>query len=212
MMRLTLMLLFALAAAPAFAAPLPDPSDIQNALTTPNASIGAYALLTEDLNNFYAIRKFKPAWNFVGPENAAVFANFLNSIEQVIDYHGLERKDYALDEIRKLAAATDDDSRLKLELLTTDTLLRLAHDLHGDNNDLNDLYLGWDFQRTDVDIPGLLAAAVAANALNEFADSMSPKNPAYTQLARALMGYRMMAANGGWKPVDTGKIVRAGDP
>ena len=191
-------------------AAVPAPSDLQNALGAQDLSVGTYVLLTDDLRAFYEKREFKPAWNFAGPENATAFASFLGSIEQMLDYHGLRHEDYAFDDMRKLAAQADDDSHLKLELLTTDTLLRLAHDLHGDNNELNDLYPGWDFQRVDVDIPTLLGAAIGANGLNEFIGSMSPQQPAYTQLARALMNYRNIAAQGGWKPVDAGSIVRAG--
>jgi murein L,D-transpeptidase YcbB/YkuD len=199
---------------PHSAAALPAATDIQNLLAAPDAAIENRPLLKDDLNAFYEARKFAPAWSFVGSNNGAAFAAFLASVLQLIDYHGLRREDYAIDEMQKLAKESDGDSMLKLEILTTDTLLRLAHDLHGDNNELEDLYPGWNFHRGGADIPALLVSAVAANGLNEFIDSMSPKNPAYGHLAQALGVYRGIAARGGWDKVKDGPILRleAHDP
>src|SRR5262249_18733833 len=90
------------------------------------------------------------------------------------------------------------------------TLLQLAHDLHGDSNDLEELYPGWSLHRADVDIPALLASAVSSNALNEFIDGLTPKNPAYGQLARALVAYKAMAAAGDWPKVTEGSILAPG--
>ncbi|MFT2657925.1 hypothetical protein, partial [Escherichia coli] len=87
-----------------------------------------------------------------GEGNAEIFTAFVKSIETLIDYHGLIREDYAVDLMRKLDASTDESDKIKLELLVTDTLLRLAHDLHGDYNNLSELYVGWNFDRTALDI------------------------------------------------------------
>ena len=88
-------------------------------------------------------------------------SSFVASIDKTITYHGFENADYALDSLRQLAGANDDKSRLRLELLVTDTLLRLAHNLHGDNINLGELYVGWKFHRTNVDVPAVMEKAVA---------------------------------------------------
>jgi murein L,D-transpeptidase YcbB/YkuD len=185
--------------------------NIQKALATEDMSIGDYALDKDDLNTFYAAREYRPAWNFAGPENAAAFSAFLDSVDKLITWHGLMREDYALDAMRGLGAQPDNDSRLKLELLVTDTLLRLAHDLHGDDADLGELYPGWNFHRADLDIAGNLAKAVASNGINDFIDGLAPKNPAYGKLAHVLHQYSAMAAKGEWPSIDPGPILRPKD-
>jgi murein L,D-transpeptidase YcbB/YkuD len=189
----------------------PFAGDIKQALSTDQFVVEGYALDKDDLNAFYAARDFQPAWNFAGQENQAAFNAFLDSIGKTIQYHGLEEGDYALDLMRKIATADDGESRLKLELMVADTLLHLAHDLHGDDIDLDQLYPGWNFHRAAVDIPGELAKAVAANSVNGFFESLTPKNPAYTQLAHALRDYRAIAAKGGWNAIDLGPTLRPQD-
>lgn len=181
--------------------------DLQKILTAPTDGSVADENALDDLNAFYAARNYKSAWNFSGQSNADTFAAFLASIEAVIDYHGLQHEDYAIEQMRKLAVATDSDSKTKLELLVTDTLLRLAHDLHGDNYDLSDLYVGWNFQRSPIDIPTALQTAIADGKLNDYIESLAPKNPAYTQLAMALIKYRSYATSGTWPKIDPGPTL-----
>jgi len=205
---LTFLLLFLVLAAPAWADALPSADDVKKSLTAETITVDNYNLDKNDLAAFYAARDFKPVWNFAGPENAAALNAFLDSIAKAIGWHGLAREDYALDGMRKLAALSDENSRLQLELLVTDTLLRLAHDLHGDDLDLDELYPGWNFHRTDADIPGGLAQALANNDINAFIDGIAPKNPAYGQLAQGLQHYGAMA---GWSSIEPGPILRPQD-
>ena len=93
----------------------------------------------------------------------------------------------------------------------TDSLLRLAHDLHGDNIDLDTLYPGWKFHRGEEDIPAKLAAAVANNSVNEYIESLTPKNPAYRDLAGALGKYREMMTHGEWTVVEPGPALKLKD-
>ncbi len=205
-------------ATPALADPLPAPEDLQKTLAADTATIGTYGLSAgiytlgkDDLNVFYAVREYKPAWSFVGPENAAALHSFIDSISQTIAWHGLLREDYALDEMHSLGTSPDSDSRIKLELLVTDTLLRVAHDVHGDDADFAELYPGWNFKRADTDIPGDLVRAVAASSVNEYIDGLMPKNPAYSALARDLRRYNEIAIKGEWPRIDPGPILRPKD-
>ena len=195
----------------ALADSLPSSESLKQTLATQNLTIEGYGLDEDGLNAFYATRDYRPAWNFAGYENSAAFATFLDSIDQQITWHGLWSEDYALDAMRQRAAANDDASRLDLELLVTDTLLRLAHDLHGDDIDLGQLYPGWNFHRAEADIPVQLAQAVAASSAGEFFDSLTPKNQAYRDLGHALRIYRDLAAKGGWPLVEPGPSLRPKD-
>jgi L,D-transpeptidase YcbB len=198
-------------AAPTWADSDPFAGDIKTALAADNLIIEGTTLDKDDLNAFYAARDYRVAWEFAGKENEAALNGFLDSIGKTIHYHGLEESDYPLDLMRKIAAANDNESQIKLELLVTDTLLRLAHDLHGDDIDLDQLYPGWNFRRAETDIPGELAKAVAANSVNDLFEQLTPKNPAYAALADALQSYRAIEAKGGWGSIDPGPILRPKD-
>jgi hypothetical protein len=177
--------------------------DVRTALAVPDATVESIPLQRDDLNAFYSVHNFSPVWNFSGTENHQTFVTFLDSIQQVIDYHGLDPSAYPLDVMRRLEGSADDADHNKLELLVTDSLLRLAHELHGDGDELEHNYVGWTFHRTPLDIPALLAAAVEAHSLGEFFGGLSPHHPAYATLARALQTYHGIASKGGWPLIDT---------
>jgi murein L,D-transpeptidase YcbB/YkuD len=179
-------------------------ADLQTMLEAPSITFDNIDLQRDDLNAFYTKRNDKTVWNFVGPENIIALNNFLASVEQVIKYHGLQESHYPIDLMRKLASSSDDDARMKLELLVTDTLLRLSHELHGDENDLDDLYVGWNFHRNKIDIPSELAVAVATNNLGDYINSLAPHKSPYEALAKALQTYRDMQAKGNWPTIDPG--------
>jgi murein L,D-transpeptidase YcbB/YkuD len=205
---ISLLLACVVPAAPARAEP-PAPEAVKEALLPEEITVENYSLDRDGLNEFYAAREDRPAWDFAGPANSASFNAFIDSVAAQIAWHGLVPEDYALDLMRQQAAQNADDVRL--ELLATDTLLHLAHDLHGDDLDLDQLYPGWNFKRADTDIPAALASAVAANSVNELFESLTPKNQAYRDLARGLRQYREIAAQGGWSAVDPGSALKPRD-
>ncbi len=189
----------------------PDNNDIAKALLAPDITIGDYSLNRDDLAKFYTARDFRPAWSFVNQDNLDAFTNFLTSLDQLITWHGLQRDDYPIDLMQQLIKQTDDPSKLKLELLVTDSLVRLAHDLHGDGIDLNTIYPGWSFHRSDLDIPTELSTAVASNRINEFMESISPQYDDYDDLAVALSHYRDLQSKGGWAKIDPGPTLKPND-
>lgn len=214
--RVTLAFCFwVLIAEPAEAGLFTGPSDyIKQTLAAPEIVIGDRELDRDELAAFYGARDFRPVWTFSDQENSKAFADFLDSLDRLIEWHGLVREDYPLDLMKHLASANDDASKLKLELLVTDTLLSLAHDLHGDRVDMDDLYPGWNFHRADADIAADLAKAAATGQINEFIDGLTPKNPAYRQLAHALDVYNSIAAKlrgGNWASINEGPFLRQGE-
>jgi murein L,D-transpeptidase YcbB/YkuD len=179
--------------------------------TSGDLLLAGTSLNREDLDAFYKARDYRLAWDFTGTENAAAFAAFLDSIERVIEWHGLLHENYPLDTIRAMVTSHDETNHVTLELLVSGTLLRLARDLHGDDIDLDDLYPGWNFHRTEIDIPTKLADAVAANNVNTFIDGLAPQSAAYQALARALRQYRDLAAKGLWPTIDAGPALHLHD-
>jgi len=198
-----------LSVAPALAAPQLGAETIKQSLAGPVISIGHYELDKDGLNEFYAARDYRPAWDLAGAENSSALSGFVASIDKTISYHGLEPTDYALDVMRQLASAGDEDSHLKLEFLVTDTLLRLAHNLHGDNIDLGELYVGWKFHRGEIDIPAVMQKAVAANDVNNVFEQLTPKQTAYRDLAHILEWYNGISLTGGWKPIAAGPGLKS---
>lgn len=186
-----------------------DAPDLPSMLAQPDITVGDYELAKDDLTAFYAARDNRPAWSFAGLDSNATFAVFINSLQQLIDYHGLPMEDYPFALMKSLAASSD--GGVKLELLVTDTLLHLARDLHGDTIDLDQLYPGWNFHKAEVDIPAGLAAAVSVGTLSEFMDGLAPKTPIYAALAQALKTYRALAAKGPWPTIDAGPSLQLKD-
>ena len=213
MLRKVSLLIFFLTAlsAPAQADWFSGSADLQKLLSSPEVTVGDYELSKDELLTFYTARNFRAAWDFNGSSNSETFSAFLTSISQLIDYHGLQREDYALELMQKLVSLPDNDSKASLELLVTDTLIKLSHDLHGDSIDLTDLYPGWNFKRSPLDVPTSLNAAISGGSLNEYIESITPKNPAYRQLAEDLRIYRGIASKGGWKKIEPGSPLKPGD-
>ena len=182
-----------------------DPNKtLQGALAKTALSYDGYDLAPEELKSFYAARHDQAAWD----STPAVLTAFLDSIRSYIDFHGLNVEDYPLDILPQAAADDSADGKVAFDLLMTTTLLRLAHDLHGDAVDLSQLYVGWSFHRAPQDIETGLANAVNDNKVSAFIAGLAPLNPAYTQLTQAVKTYRALKA---WAPIATGPTLRAGD-
>ena len=184
--------------------------ELKQALAAPEITVGDIALNKSDLNAFYQTRDYSYAWDHHNGLSTALTA-FIDSAENVISWHGLSREDYALDQLRQLAQDTSGNNDLNIELLTTDILLQLSYDLHGDGYDLSDLYPGWNYHRPATNIPARLAEAVTNGKLDSFIDSLAPRNPTYEKLAQTLQHYRTIAAHGGWPAIDAGPPLRLHD-
>lgn len=176
--------------------------DVRRVLEQPRLMLGGAALNTDEVNAFYRRRNFRPAWGTQDRKNHAGLAAFLDSITVFATYHGLQPEAYPV-------VRPDQLDAVQLELLTTARLLRLAHDLHGDTVNLAQLYPGWDFQRSQVDLVAGLAAAADANRVTDFIGGLIPADPAYGDLVRALQAYRALA--GPWPMIAPGPSMELGD-
>jgi len=184
-------------------------SDIQKFLSDNSNQFDLSSPELKELDSFYALRGYRVAWNLSDETSLKKTLIFLDSITSVIAYHGLGVKNYSIDDMRALASSKDMD-RLKLEILITSNLLRLAHDLHGDSVDLSSLYTGWSFHRSAIDIPSSLNEAINLGKLGEFFDKLAPQSPVYRDLASALQDYRAYESKGGWQPINLGENLRPG--
>ncbi len=164
-----------------------------------------------ELGTFYALRGNHRMWDFSDDAALKRTMGFIDSVDALIAYHGLDKVAYNTDALRKLAISPDDSDKKKLEMLITASLLHLAHDLHGDSVNLDTLYTGWNFHRTHADIPALLNDAITNGTLADFFAKIAPQNPAYRALAKALQAYTAIQNKGGWPSITPGSALKPQD-
>lgn len=157
---------------------------------------------------FYAGRGQAPLW--IGEDGARPRARRLLAHLRQADGEGLRPSAY---DVASLAALIDADgpaALAELELRLSRALLRYADDLrHGR------LAPARTMPGLAAGPPRLDAAAVLAGAGDsadpaEFLARLSPANPSYRRLRRALAHYRAIAADGGWPAVPPGPTLKEG--
>ncbi len=212
-----LLALLAAAPAPAHAeSTAPEASEttasdgaLQQILERPSFTLDGHEFDLEELKTFYKARQYRPAWETHAEGNREALKTFLTSVAAFADYHGLSQKAYPTELINRLIASGDEADTVRLELLVTESLLRLGHDLRGDKVELAQLYPGWTFRREPAPVAEGLAKAVDERRVNDFIASLAPTAPAYLNLTHTLKTYRAMAAKGAWPTIAAGpKLVR----
>ena len=158
---------------------------------------------------FYERRSFIPAWREEG-RIAALLAAIRNA-----SAHGLTPDDYhlALMEMRDEEFEQTHASAGRwaaLELVLTDALMSLVHDLHYGKVDPQRHDPAWNLRG-----PGhshqtleLAEGALAAPALDEFLEDRFRRNAYYRRLQSTLAEYRRIANEGGWPLLDAGPSIR----
>jgi murein L,D-transpeptidase YcbB/YkuD len=192
----------------AMAQALPQ-ADLKTQLESPAALSAFSESERKELAALYTARNFQPAWTLSDEASLNQTKAFLDSLAALVAYHGLSAEKYPIDQMRQMATRPDGD-RQQLELMITDSLLRLAHDLRGDNADLGDIYMGWHFRRADADVPTLVRTAIEGGTLGGFFGSVGPASSAYRNLAQALQRYTKIDAQGGWPVIASGPVLSSG--
>ncbi len=183
---------------------------LQKALESPNLAIEGYSLNMQELNRFYALRQYRPAWDTKSSGDRAGLKSFLTSMVSFTNYHGLDANGYPFVQLGKLIESNDESDALKIELLTTDWLLRLGGHLQGASLKLSHIYPGWSFKRDREDVATGLENAVRDNRIHEYISGLAPDNAAYIRLARGLKTYRDIKDKGGWPTIDKGPTIKPG--
>jgi murein L,D-transpeptidase YcbB/YkuD len=172
-------------------------------LEVAGVSIAARTLLPR----IYEARSFAPAWRDTVQ---------IDSLVELIDEayrEGLDPQDYHDEAVRAARerfpdlAAMPADERAALDLMLTDSVVRLGYHLRFGKVDPLALDSDWNLSRelVDQDPVMTLQAAIDAPSMREFAAQVLPRNPLYRRLKVALADYRAIAANGGWPEVPGGR-------
>jgi murein L,D-transpeptidase YcbB/YkuD len=164
------------------------------------------------LPQLYEKRSFAPTWTSLEQ---------LDSLLDVLDQsygEGLEPNDYHAAAVRDARAALTDfavlppDERAALDILLTDSVIRLGYHLRFGKVDPVALDPNWNESR---DLMGedpvvTLQAAIDSRALDEFADEVIPRSFLYERFKAGLAHYRALAAAGGWPAVPSGPTLEPG--
>ena len=170
------------------------------------------------LPRLYSRNRFEPVW----PDR--------DSIEQVFTLadrawsEGLDRADYPLDELRSLLGEKgglfgsdlpeDEHQRADLDILASETLVRIAYQMRWGKVNPAELDSRWNFTRgfLDEDTPDeSIRKIIDSGDLEGYIDELLPRGLIYRETVKGLADYRQLQAAGGWPIVASGKILNPGD-
>jgi L,D-transpeptidase YcbB len=164
------------------------------------------------LPRLYESRAFAPAWT-----SPAQIDSLLEVLAESYE-EGLDPEDYHAASVRAARGALTDierlpaDERAQLDILLTDSVIRLGYHLRFGKVDPVALDPNWNESR---DLMGedpvtTIQNAIDSRSLREFADEAIPRAFLYGRFKRALAEYRALAAAGGWPTVPSGPTLKAG--
>lgn len=166
----------------------------------------------ELLVDVYERKRFGLAWTRleqVGELLEAVKATEADGLNPA-DYHIAQvQAGYQLLRSGESLAAND---RAELDLLFTDSLIRLGY--HERFGKLNPYTLDpeWNFRRdaTDIDAAEDVLAAIDSTSLLAHLKNQFPRGPFYQRLRKGLAQYRQIMADGGWPEIPSGPTLKPG--
>jgi murein L,D-transpeptidase YcbB/YkuD len=166
----------------------------------------------ELLPRIYENREFAPAWTTLRQ---------IDGLLEMIDEsyrEGLDPNDYhaaALKTVRASmtdVAELDPSERAALDVLLTDSIIRLGYHLRFGKVDANALDSNWNSSHPLLveDAAVTIQEAIDSPSLPEFAARLIPRVFLYDRFKTALAEYRAIEANGGWPSVPAGATLRPG--
>lgn len=186
---------------------------VEHLAATGELEIDGVAIAARNLiPRLYEARAFAPTWHSVAQ---------VDELLEAIDAghrEGLDPADYHVDAVRaareSFAAVTAlaPADRAGLDIVLTDSVVRLGYHLRFGKLDPVELDPHWNLNRSlvDVDPVATIQAAIDAPSLPEFARQVIQRNPFHARLVTALAEYRAIAATGGWPTIAPGPTIKAG--
>jgi murein L,D-transpeptidase YcbB/YkuD len=173
---------------------------------------GASVTSTTVLPALYRQSDFTPVWN--NPRSVAQLFHAVRSIDE----DGLDPADYHLAALEALqaeigAGANPNPAQTaNMDVLLTDSLIRLSYHLLIGKVDPVELDSNWNLDRTinGRDAVQALSSAIAEGTIQDLLASVRPQHRYYRRLQEALARYRAIAAIGGWPSVPPGAALKPG--
>ncbi len=164
------------------------------------------------LPDIYEARGFRPAWT--DPKNVEGLLHAVTGIEE----DGLDPGDYHLRVLRELFAeerAAETPGPVltaDLDLLLTDSLVRLGYHLNFGKVDPENLDPHWNLAREidDRNPAVVIQALLDSGSLADRLEALRNPHVIFERLKSALARYRAIEAAGGWKPVPPGPNLERG--
>ena len=188
-------------------------TEIENLRETGQLSIDGIDIATGNtLAEFYERRNFSPTWtdlDQVGELLAMVLASHEDGLNPG-DYHA-EKIETAYKAIRQGRTPTP-RQLAAIELMFSDSLLRLAyHQLFG-RVDPENLDPSWNFDQRPVSSNPLqrMQEAIDSPSLKNFAETVYARGPLYLRLRESLKSHRQIRDNGAWPVIPHGPTLKAG--
>ncbi len=158
----------------------------------------------------YERRDYVPIWT-----NPLATKQMIDILE-TIDSDGLDSRDYHLSalqaQLKELEKHSDPVRRAEVDLLLSDSLIRLGYHLQAGKVDPENLDANWNMNHTIGDLDNVLAmsSAIEAATLPQLIDILRPSQQTYAAFKRALEKYRQIEAQGGWPQVAAGPTLKPG--
>jgi murein L,D-transpeptidase YcbB/YkuD len=166
----------------------------------------------EVLPRVYENREFAPAW-----ETLQQIDGLLEIVDQSY-LEGLDPNDYHASALHAARGTLTDPAalpasdRAELDVLLTDSIIRLGYHLRFGKVDPSALNPNWastaELFREDPAVT--IQAAIDAPSLREFAARVIPRHSLYERFKVALAEYRALEANGGWRSTPAGATLKPG--
>jgi len=158
---------------------------------------------------FYKDRDFQPVWN-----KRELREQLFRNIESIED-EGLFFEDYHGERLQNLFQSLNENSEEEnnlLEILLTDSYLRLAEDLATGKIDPTEVHEIWGTPLNKLDTHSLLKNALVDGNINKSLDTLKPDHIVYFQLKSALDEFKKNWENEGeTTKINTGRLIRPGD-
>ena len=125
--------------------------------------------------------------------------------------HGLDPENYHYSSLKQLDPSESTIVSQKFDVLLTDGLLKLVHDLSVGRLKANEADPDWFIPQAEFDVNAFLQQALLTKHLRTALESLIPASDKYVKLTQALARYQRYAARGGWSEISKGSSIRPGE-
>ncbi|SDS07104.1 L,D-transpeptidase family protein [Gramella sp. MAR_2010_147] len=187
---------------------LTEDDDIEDFFADSETGIDQLYQLSE-VSDFYKENDFQPIWN-----QRELREDLFRNIEN-IEEDGLFFEDYHGETLQKLLSSLDTNSEEEnnfLEILLTDSFLRLSKDLANGKLNPKEIYEIWGTPLNKIDSKKLLETAISEKSITESLESIKPDHIVYQGLKKALKEFKKTDwRNTSATTIKPGKLIRPGD-
>ena len=163
------------------------------------------------LATIYHKKGLSPLWvTSQGPgSRAAIILDTLSNSHE----DGLDPADYGVKQMTDLWTSLAPSSLARLDTLISFNLIKYIHDVSRGQIKLRylDPILFAEAGDVDFDPIATVDESLAVSDLAGYLASLPPAHRHYTDLKQALKTYRILARQGGWEKIPSGKTIRPGD-